>query len=366
MHRFSAIAAPGLEPIVARELSDLGVHPSIQTGVVNFEGDLNRVRLAGQLRCAARLLLQLDQGPARSYEELAARVRRIDWTPYLRPGADIEVSVSSQRSKLRFKDAVEKKVRLAIQDSLRKVRSPRRPQRGRGHESIPQRISARLVDDALTLSIDPGGELLHRRGWRTRSVRAPLRENLAASMLWAAGWAGDEALLDPFCGSGTLPIEAARMAANLPPGTTRRYAFEDWPALSNSRHSHSNRQRSWTPEMPIVGADREPQSLLIAEDNARRANVRLEWQHCDVADLEPPSPLGLVVANPPYGKRLGQHVQGVYSSFGRTLRSQFEGWRAVFLAPEASLARRVHREAELLTQFSNGGLRVGIWVIEST
>ena len=162
MHRFSAIAAPGLEPIVARELADLGIRPSLQAGAIDFDGELSQVRIAAQLRCPSRLLLQLDQGPARSYEELAARVRRVDWTPYLQPNADIQVSVSSQRSKLRFKDAVEKKIRFAIQDALRKVRGPRRPRRERGAEPIPQRISARLVNDTLTLSIDACGELLHR------------------------------------------------------------------------------------------------------------------------------------------------------------------------------------------------------------
>ena len=159
MHRFSAIAPPGLEPIVARELQDLGAQPSIQAGAVDFEGELTRVRIAAQLRCPSRLLLQLDQGPARSYEELAARVRRIDWTPYLQTDGEIQVSVSSQRSKLRFKDAVEKKIRFAIQDALRKVRG-HRPRRTRpGSDSIPQRISARLLDDTLTLSIDAGARV---------------------------------------------------------------------------------------------------------------------------------------------------------------------------------------------------------------
>ena len=353
MPSWYAAAPPGLEPVIARELAAHGHAGSAVPGGVSFEATVaTGALLAARLRCPSRLVCVVAEGRARSLEELAGLVRKADWSPYLLRGSEPDVAVSCKRSRLHFTGAIERKVGFALKDRCRGL-----PPGSNG----PQRVSVRIEDDVATVSIDAGGELLHLRGWRLAAGKAPLRENLAACMLLAAGWTGDEALVDPFCGSGTLPIEAALLAAGRPPWTDRRFAFEDWPALRSTPLDRSFPLCGAA--LPILGADHHADSLLKARDNARRARVDVQWRHCDVAELEPPAATGLVVANPPYGNRLGQAVQGVYTTFGHTLRRQFRGWRAVFLAPDAGLAARVDRRAERLTTFSNGGTRVGLYSI---
>lgn len=358
MPTFHAVATPGLEPVTQRELADLGLAGQVVPGGVVFETDLARgAVLAARLRTPGRLLLEVARGQARSLEQLAQVVRKVDWSPYLVRGCPVEVAATTRASRLRFREAVEKKVGFAISDAVG------RPLHG--HRAPPtQRVQVRLVEDQLTLSLDCGGELLHRRGWRQATAKAPLRENLAAALLLMAGYSGDEALVDPMCGAGTLPIEAARIALGLPPGVDRRYAFEAWPALAKVRLPAA---RPGPLPCPILGADRDPGAIRASTENAERARVPVEWRHVEVGLLEPPTPTGLVVCNPPYGVRVGtspESAGGAMVALGRALRERFGGWRALWLAPSPELARKVHRAAEQLTRFDNGGIKVGVWVVE--
>ena len=355
------MASPGLEAAVLRELSGLVAGPvDAEPGGVRFEASVEQgALLSACTRTAGRVLLVLDEGPAPSLDALAARVRRVDWKPFLVPGAPVEVHVAAHASHMRFRGPAEKKVGLAIEDALR---GPRLPRDSRAPLQT-QRVQVRLDENIATISLDAGGELLHVRGWRTETGRAPIRENLAATLLYIAGWSGDEPLLDPFCGVGTIPIEAALLAAGRPPWTRRRFAWEDWPGLRGLRLPDPRRALPGAALVPsqIFGADKEEEALVRAESNARHAGVRVSWQQCDVAQLRPPCEAGLLIANPPYGHRLGSNVGGVYSAFGRSLREGFAGWRALFLAPSVELARRVHRDVEPITSFSNGGLRVSVF-----
>ncbi|MDP6932240.1 MAG: hypothetical protein QGG40_04950 [Myxococcota bacterium] len=361
MPQWFAIAAPGLEPVVCRELELLGIDGTLEAGGIGFEASLERgATLAPELRTPGRLLLRMGRGHATNLQRLAQLVRSIRWDQTLHRHSRIEVHVSSRSSRLRHRDAISRKVESALKDVVRKLRPARID--GRVHQGPGQRVHLRLDQDQATFSLDAGGELLHRRGWRTSTGRAPLRENLGAAMLFLAGWTGDEALVDPFCGVGTLPIEAALLASGSPPGVGRSYSFRDWPALQRMKESPS---RPRALRVPIIGADREPRALTACAENGRRAGTRhIEWRQCDVADIEPPAATGLVVTNPPYGIRLGQNVEGVYVTFGHTLRARFTGWRVLFLAPSPELARKVDRSATCLTMFPNGGVRVGAWALE--
>jgi len=350
-----AVATPGLEPIVARELSLFGVEGVQVPGGVQFRAPLEAgCMLTCQLRTPARLLLRLARGDVRNLSALAGLIHSVDWGPLLFPGDPVEVAVSSSRSRLRRREAIAKKASVALRDALRKR------ERGRSLR-IPQRLHVRIEDDRATLSLDAGGELLHRRGWRQSATTAPIRENLAASMLMAAGWAGDESLVDPFCGSGTIPIEAALLAAGRRPWTRRRFAWQGWRALQSVRLPQEDRLAL---NVAIYGIDHSPKALVAAKENADRADVVVNWGEMDIAHLKIDAPPGLVIANPPYGGRLGQNVKGVFSRFGRTLRSEFEGWRVLFLAPDPELARLVSARVFRLTHFRNGGIGVGIYVIE--
>ena len=359
MHRWTALAHPGLEPVVAHELSRHGVEGRVEPGAVTFPAPLAvGVRLAHALHTPDRLLLQVTAGAAGSYEQLAQLVRRAPWSPVLTRFAPVEVHTSATTSRLRHRDALARKVTLAVQDVQRGLQPDR--SRGRGRPA-GQRVHVRIKDDAATISIDAGGEHLHRRGWRKAQGKAPLRENLAASLLELAGWDSDEALVDPMCGSGTVLIEAGLMARAGGPFRGRTLASTAWPGLGR-----------WVPPAslprtgtaPLLGSDRENEAVLAAEANARRADVTVDWRQLDLEDLEPPCPTGLIVTNPPYGKRLGQQVGGVYAALGRLLRGPFSGWRALFLAPDPGLARKVDRRAAALTTFQNGGVRVGVYAVD--
>ena len=355
MPLFTAIATPGLEPVTARELAGLGVEARIEPGGVLFEGPATLASLAARLWTPSRLLLQIAQGRTVTLEQLAALVRGGDWRAVLSPGDAVEVTATAHHSRLHIRNAIERKVKHAVQDVVGRPRE---------QGGATQRVSVRLDEDVATISVDSGGELLHRRGWRLATAKAPLRENLAAAMLLAAGWEHDEPLLDPFCGAGTLPIEAARMAMGLPPGQGRSYGFQDWPSLGDRRQTPLAHERRPL-RVPIVGADRDPGAIRASTENAARALVPVDWRHVELSRLEAPAPVGLVATNPPYGQRVGgEDAGGAYALLGRALRGPLAGWRAIFLAPHADLARKVDREAQRLTVFANGGIKVGLWAVE--
>lgn len=357
MPTWIATIAPGLEPVVAHELSLHGIHATTAPGHLRFDAGLEHgVALAAVLHTPTRLLLQIGRSKAKTYEELAQRLRSMDWTPYLRPRDDLEVSVSTSKSRLRHRKAVEKKVENAIFDSLRG--RPLLPPRGR-RPRRQQRVQVQLVKDQMTVTIDVAGELLHRRGWRREAGKAPIRENLGAAMLFAAGWSPGEPLVDPFCGAGTIPIEAALLAAGKGPAPGRDLAADAWPKLAGKTRKVLSLPPAAT---HIVGADKESQAIEIAQRNAHRAGARIAWVTGRVSDLSAPAPQGLIVTNPPFGARLGKRVAGVYGALGRALSGPFAGWRVAFLAPNPELARHVHPAARLLTSFSNGGMRVGLYV----
>lgn len=358
MHRWTALAHPGLEPVVANELARNGIEGRVEPGAVTFPADLQTgADLAHRLHTPDRLLLQIMTGPATSYDQLSQLIRRAPWSPVLTRFAPVEVNVASATSRLRHREALTKKVSLAVQDVQRGLQ----PTRGRGRP-VGQRVHVRIRDDTATVSIDAGGEHLHRRGWRQRQGKASLRENLASSMLELAGWESDEALLDPMCGSGTVLIEAALRVRAGGPFVGRTLACREWPALSKWTPA---RPLPRTPLAPLLGSDREHEAVLAAEHNARRAGVTVDWRQLDLRDVEAPAPTGLVVTNPPYGKRLGRNVGGVYADLGRALRGPLQGWRALFLAPDPSLARKVNRRASALTTFQNGGVRVGVYAVDA-
>ena len=369
MPSFYAVAAPGLEPVVAAELREVGVTPVEEPGGVRFSAELAEgARLARALRTPARLLLEVLEGRVHTAEELVGLIRRARWKELLHPQARVEVAATATRSRLRFREVVQKKAAWAIAEC---VKGPFVPDRTRRPE-LTQRVSVRLLDDVCTVSLDVAGDLLHLRGWRQEQGPAPMRENLAASCLRALGYTGEEPLVDPFCGSGTFAIEGALLALGRSPFTRRSFGCDEWPALAGRKGTAAARvppaeSRLAAPAHGVLGADRDARVLAAAEANARRAGVDVRFRRCDVAELEPPPGMGLVVANPPWGERLAPDARTTlrtWESFGHTLRERFTGWRAGFLAPDAHLAQRAHPGVRRMLGFNNGGIRVGLWVVE--
>ena len=355
--RWFLVVPPGLEHIALAELNEVaGIEGEQKPGGVSFRaGLLAGAALVDRLRVPTRLLLELSHGPVHTYDELAIWVRKLPLAPFLHPTAPLEVHATCEGSRLRFHEIAERKVTAAAAEAIKGPRVPEWEQRYR----LTQRLQLRIEEDQATLSIDAGGELLHRRGWRTSVGEAPLRENLAAALLQMAGWDGQEALVDPFCGSGTILVEAGLWASGRSSFTRTDFACREWPALVKQKWS---RPAAKAGVPTLCGSDRNPAALIAARDNAERAGVAVRWSRLDVREVEAPASTGLILSNPPYGERLEQ-AEPAYRGLGELLRGPFAGWRLLILTPEPRLARLVHPAIRCLTTFSNGGLKVGAWAL---
>jgi putative N6-adenine-specific DNA methylase len=370
------VTPPGVEGITARELSGLGITPEAPTpGGVAFGATHEALYAANlMLRTANRVLVRLAEFPARAFYELERKAKRVPWGLVLRSGDPAVFRVTSRKSKLYHLDGIAERLLASCggspvpestdytDDTDYSVEPADSPAVGRSS----QLIVVRLFRDIVTISADSSGELLHRRGYRQALGKAPLRETLAAAMLLAAEYDGTGPLVDPFCGSGTIPIEGALIARRIPPGIHRRFAFEHWPgfepALWDSvRAAGRARIRDRAPA-PILGWDRDAGAVAAALSNAERAGVGADVALAQGAIsglVVPPGP-GLIATNPPYGVRLGEagDLRDLYARFGSVLRAECASWRVALLS-----ADRAHDAATGLGlverwHSSNGGVKV--------
>ena len=358
-----AVTAPGLEPLCARELETLGVAgATVLPGGVEFEGDLATLYRANLwLRTASRVLVRVGSFRCRDFPSLYQKALRLPWGKFVRPQTPVQIKASASRSRLLHTGRLADSVGQAVDRAL-----GRQPLAGEG---FAQTILVRMEDDICQLSVDSSGELLHRRGYRAEAGPAPLRETLAAAMLMLLGWDGKTPLVDPMCGSGTLPIEAALLAGHRPPGKGRDFAFMQWPryrpGLWQALLQEAVRQAQAIPAGMINAADRDPSVLEKARRNAERAGVAgcIAFRPGEISAAEPPAGPGLVLFNPPYGERLegGGDIVSFYREMGQALRHRYGGWGQAFLCPDEQLARRTGLPLEPAGGFSNGGLRVTLF-----
>jgi putative N6-adenine-specific DNA methylase len=357
---------PGLEGVLQLEARRLGaVHPS--AGGIEVVGPAGiHAEAALVLRVAERVLLRLLSFPARRWEEVekglqAARLEDVVGvgdavvleTSIRSPGAPAPRTLAGRVSRL---------WRRQVEPARAEDRAGERP-----------RLLLRVGDGRASLSADVGGELLHRRGWRQETSRAPMRETLAAGVLALAGYVSDEPLRDPVCGSGTLIIEGALMARSVPPGLGRTFAAERWPRAEqddwSGRRERLRSQIRPATTAPIVGSDVNAGALGTARRNARRAGVLadLRLERADVASaVAGATAPGLVVGNLPYGVRVDprEGLEAFDSALARTLSQEFSSWRrALLVDDETRLARAGGRVPDRLHRLVNGGLPVvlGVW-----
>jgi putative N6-adenine-specific DNA methylase len=370
-----AVAAPGLEPFATQELVDLGLVPA-QTpapprdaGGVAFEGDRRGLYRANlHLRTATRVLIRLGEFYAAAFSELRKKAARLPWESYLWPGQPVAIRATCHKSRLYHSDAVAERLAGAIEDRLGRPSARRKPPTD-SDEATPEAalVIVRLMHDLCTVSVDSSGEPLFRRGYRLATAKAPLRETLAAGLVLASGWDRRSPLLDPFCGSGTVLIEAALLARNLAPGRARRFAFMDWPGYDASLwarlRAEAEAQRLSSPPR-LMGSDRDAGAIAAATDNAQRAGVAedIEFRRCAVSSIAPPHDAGWVVTNPPYGVRVSENheLRNLYARFGQVLRARCAGWQISVLSSEDRLVHSMGLafEAERSLALVNGGLKV--------
>lgn len=359
-----ALIAPGLEPWLLEELQELGLPGVIDTGGIELRVDADELlRLQRCSRLAARVTVRLGTVGAESLEMLADRARKQPWATYIHPKQPLEVRATVTRSRVRYRERVESKVTLAIQDALR---GPRRA--GQRPPREPARIGVRIENDKATFRVDASGELLHRRGWRRDPGRAPIRENLAAAVLRASGWRPGVPLLDPMCGSGTFAIEAAQWTAGILPGARRDFACERWPCWPKPPEPAPPRPHA---AAPILAADRAPQAIDAARANAARAGVRdrITWTAAAIEDLTVELEGGLVILNPPWGERLGDvgTVARLHARWSALVRSRWPSSARVAVVPDAGWASRAWGEGSTaIARFSSGGTRLVAWARPAT
>ncbi|HKK04551.1 MAG TPA: bifunctional 23S rRNA (guanine(2069)-N(7))-methyltransferase RlmK/23S rRNA (guanine(2445)-N(2))-methyltransferase RlmL [Gammaproteobacteria bacterium] len=370
-HTFFAAAPRGMESLLAAELRALGaakVAPG-RAGV-GFEGPLALAyRACLWSRLANRILLTLARFDAPDAEALYAAVHELPWEDHLSPDGTLAVDLQASQSPIRHSHFAALKVKDAVVDRFR-ARCGRRPSVELERPDL--RINVYLNRRRAVLSLDLAGESLHRRGYRERGVAAPLKENLAAAILVHAGWpevaSAGGALLDPMCGSGTLPIEAALMAGDVAPGIAREYfGFLGWrghdaPAWAALREEAEARRAAGLEKLPpIVGYDADAAAVRAALGNVERAGLRghVHIERRELTQVQPPpasANKGLVVVNPPYGERLGlaEQVSALYTELGAVLAERFAGWQAAVFVSDEAPVRRLGLQAHARHPLYNG------------
>ncbi|QQS55424.1 MAG: bifunctional 23S rRNA (guanine(2069)-N(7))-methyltransferase RlmK/23S rRNA (guanine(2445)-N(2))-methyltransferase RlmL [Candidatus Competibacteraceae bacterium] len=368
---FIATAPAGVEPLLTVELTELGAAETKPVrGGIRFRGPLELAyRACLWSRTASRILLVLAEIPAADANELYSGVYALPWEEHLDPDGTLAVDFGGVCAGIDHSHYGAQRVKDAIVDRFR-AHCGRRPGVDRLRPDLRIQVQAR--DGHATIGLDLSGDSLHRRGYRAATVLAPLKETLAAVLLLKAGWpeiaAAGGPLLDPLCGSGTLAIEAAWIAGDRAPGLSReRWGFSGWlghvPALWNRLLAEA-RQR-WeiglTRIPPILASDHDPKAVRAALLNAGHAGVanRISIERRELADIEPPDgPPGLLIANPPYGERLGEwdELTALYHQLGERLQVRFGGWRAAILTGNPELGKRMGLRAEKTHVFYNGPL----------
>lgn len=348
---FYATAPHGAEDLLVDELRAIGIETKPQVGGAGFRGSLeDGLRACLWLRTASRLLLELAELPAEDGDRLYAGVRELDWTMHLERGSTLAVQASGTGS-IEHSHFAALRVKDAIVDQLRE-RWGTRPDVELREPDLSLRVHLR--GDRARLSLDLGGEGLHRRGYRVEQGAAPLRENLAAAVLLRAGWPNEGALLDPFCGSATLLIEAAWIAADVAPALQRkRWGFTRWPqrdestwarlvAQAEQRRAVGLARLAARPALLGFDADARTIRAAIACIEAAGLRGRVHVERRELADLvPPPGEPGMIVTNPPWGERIGtrRDLERLYASFGALLRERFVGWEVALLAGDPGLGR---------------------------
>lgn len=371
VHAFFAATAPGLEELCLSELLTLPLSEKQARAVpggVEFEGRLHDCYLANlHLRTANRVLIRIAEFRASGFPALEKRLAEIDWELFLPPAGSLRVSAASSKSRLYHRGAVAQRVR----DSVETVMG----YGGRETTGPEIRIFIRGESDRFTVSLDSTGGLLHKRGVKSQGGKAPIRETLAAAILKMAGYRPGQLLVDPMCGSGTFSLEAAMISRNLPPGWMRGFAFQEWPAFSPGRWRHLRREAEAALRAPgqcIFASDAADGTLLALEEQLSAGGLSelVTISRNDFFDLTPavilnaieggnsiPRKPGLIVLNPPYGRRLGSSSEAkqLFAGIMEKLRNDFDGWRVAILVPKSLVGKRT---AAFLneTPFFHGGL----------
>jgi putative N6-adenine-specific DNA methylase len=370
MEHFFATAPRGLEPLLADELASLGAQRAQPVpGGVAFAGDW-RACYAANLwsRLASRVLWRVAEFDYAGEGDLYEAARKVDWMRLFSVERTLRVNVSAQKSPLKSLDFATLRIKDAVCDRFRDALG-RRPSVDRADPEV--RVHAFLEASRGALYLDTSGEPLFKRGWRAGAGDAPLRENLAAGIVLLSGWKPGEPLLDPMCGGGTLLVEAAAMARGRAPGARRGFGFEKLkvfePDLWNRIKEDERKSKPAQARLEIYGSDNDPRALSDARRNLAAAGVErwVKLECVDILERSAPAAAGVMIANPPYGERIGskEELALFYPKLGDALKKRFAGWRCHFFTADLRLPKLIRLQPARRVPLYNGALECRLYEI---
>ena len=354
----------GLEAVLKREIYDLGYEiTKVEDGRVTFEGDEEAICRANIfLRTAERVMIQVGRFKATTFEELFQGIKNLPWEEYIPEDGKFWVKkASSINSKLFSPSDIQSIAKKAMVERMKqKYHKEWFKEDGAAY---PVRIF--LLKDEVTVALDTSGDSLHKRGYRTMTSKAPLTETLAASLIMLTPWRKDRILVDPFCGSGTFPIEAAMIAANIAPGMNRDFTAEEWTNLIDRKLwyecvKEAEDMIDTTVKVDIQGYDIDGDVIKAARENAKRAGVEhmIHFQQRAVADLSHPKKYGFIITNPPYGERLEDKADlpELYTQIGQAYQ-RLDSWSMFLITSYTETEKYIGRKADKNRKIYNGMLK---------
>lgn len=366
MEKFELIAPChfGLEAVLKREITDLGYKiVSVEDGRVTFEGDADAVCRANIfLRTAERVLIKVGCFHAETFEELFQGTKALPWERYIPEDGKFWVAkAASIKSRLFSPSDIQSIMKKAMVEHLKEIYHTEWFR----EDGAPFPVRVFLMKDEVTVGLDTTGESLHKRGYRKLTAKAPIAENLAAALIMLTPWRGNRILVDPFCGSGTIPIEAAMMAAHIAPGVNRSFLAEGWGHLIARKGwyravDEADSQVDDTVETDIQGFDIDDEMVQIARANAKLAGVEhlIHFQRRDIAQLSHPKKYGFIITNPPYGERLEdkKNLPALYKVLGERYQ-ELDSWSMYLITSYEQAEKALGRKADKNRKIYNGMLK---------
>ncbi|WP_096200474.1 THUMP domain-containing class I SAM-dependent RNA methyltransferase [Bacillus sp. FJAT-45350] len=358
-----ATATMGLESLVAREVKDLGYEDvQVENGKVTYTADEAGIcRSNLWLRTSDRIKLKVGEFKAFTFEELFEKTKALPWADLIPANAEFPVIGRSVKSKLFSVSDCQAIVKKAVVESMKKKHKT-----DWFKEDGPLcRIEVALLKDVATLTIDTSGIGLHKRGYRYLHSQAPIKETLASAMIMLTNWRPEMPFIDPFCGSGTLPIEAALIGQNIAPGFNRDFASEDWPWISKDVWDKARQEvedvANYDQKLTIFGSDIDHKMVELAENNAMEAGFgdMLKFKQMQVTDLRTKLEYGTLIGNPPYGERLGERdeVEHMYRNMGKLFREELPTWSVYMLTSHEGFEELYGKPASKRRKLYNGNIK---------
>lgn len=361
-----ATAAMGLESVVAHEVKQLGYEIKVENGRVLFDAPLSAIpRCNLWLRSADRVKLLLGERRATTFEELFETTKSLPWENFIDENGKFPVSGKSVKSKLYSVSDCQSIVKKAIAERLKLKHgvASQMPETGAAYQ-----VEVALHKDIATWTLDTSGTGLHKRGYRIEQGEAAIKETLAAALIMLTNWKPDDPFIDPFCGSGTIPIEAALIGQNIAPGFNREFASEKWPVIKqklwNEAFKEVEDKANYDQKLDILGSDINHNVVKTAKNNATEAGLSdlITWKQMQVKDLSIPMDNGYLIGNPPYGERMSQKdtVAQIYSQLG-TVMDKFPSWSVYILTSMPQFEKYYGKKATKKRKLFNGFIQTNYY-----